>query len=435
MPKALSFVSLLGSALSLGSGHLLNGTHLYQADSTTASSQAEEKPTLKTEAQIRKGINSVEEELNALIGISSSEILGSKIIRDFANNEYLFVSFSGRGYGVLNVSNDDVVELAPFAPYPIDVNAETDDRYVPWVGFFQKEGENFRDLKTGLLISEAEREVLADESAEFLARSISDANEAEERESDGLSVANGSRIVKKSAPVNHSLSAGLLYADKEIPYAWYFKRNFNSFPSNDGDDCGYVAASMLLAYSEIFECTGYFSSSEAATYITPYNGTRSTVDGEATWDGVPKLSNAFPYGAWGSDIGGSTPSEIDSAIKGFLSKKSVSYSLYHRYWEFGSPQEPINSGHPVACFGNYEDPNGGDNFNHVTVVYGYYNDGKLLCHFGWNGYSQVVMSQLGMFHTGGFISIYNQSTHRHNKYFVDKSTGKRYCGCGRLMTC
>ena len=81
------------------------------------------------------------------------------------------------------------------------------------------------------------------------------------------------------------------------------------------------------------------------------------------------------------------------------------------------------------------DPDTGKNISHTTVVYGYYDDGKVLCHFGWDGYSQVVMSKLGMFSQGAVISIYNESSHCHNKYFIDKSSGKQYCGCGELMSC
>ena len=71
--------------------------------------------------------------------------------------------------------------------------------------------------------------------------------------------------------------------------------------------------------------------------------------------------------------------------------------------------------------------------DHAVVVYGLYDNTDVLCHFGWNGYTQVVMSRLGLFEQGFVTSIYNNSAHAHNTYFVLNNL--TYCGCGDLITC
>lgn len=48
----------------------------------------------------------------------------------------------------------------------------------------------------------------------------------------------------------------------------------------------------------------------------------------------------------------------------------------------------------------------------------------------------AVMPQLGTFKQTGVIAIYNKSGHIHNsRYFIDRATGKHYCGCGLLTSC
>ena len=224
----------------------------------------------------------------------------------------------------------------------------------------------------------------------------------------------------------------LVYADHEVPNSWYFKRNYDQYPKNPGNICGYVSASLLLAYNEIFKSTGYFSRAEASKYIEPYEGILRSNG----WDGVPILADSFPWKMWGEGIGESVPSTICSAIDSFLSAKGKNYDIYKYYWEFSTITDPIKDGVPAAYFGSMKkDQNSEKRINHVVTVYGYYDDGRLLCHYGWDGFSQVVMSQLGAFSLGGVVAIYNKSSHLHNRYFSDRVTKKNYCGCGVLMEC
>ena len=430
MLKFLSAVMLLGAiaALTNHSHQPINGTAESHISSILRHDVKIKK--IKSSSEKNRLISLAEEKMRETIGDESLKAKETRIVHDFVENEYLFVSFGSIGYDVVNVANDDVVEISPFAGMPF--SDEDNAYYVPWIGYFRRLGNLYFNVQDGHELSHDEVEKLKEESSRFAAQSVIDATENQTN----ANLCKKAKVgPKKTAtpPTNNPINSGIIYADHEVPYSWFFKRNYNQFPTNDTGTCGYVSASMLLAYNEIFKSTGYFSAKESADYITPYVGSFSPNG----WNGVPDLSDSFPKSVWGKNIGSSVPSTVHSAIDLFMNGKNKLYEVYEYVWKFATITDPVKEGCPAAYFGNIQSPTNSDAWaDHVVTVYGYYNDGKLLVHYGWEGYSQVVMSQLGIFKQGGVIAIYNKSEHVHNdRYFVDRSTGKRYCGCGRLMSC
>ncbi len=431
LSKALMLCAILGPSVQ------------SQKQSSTFVLENQSEKITYSKNKIKKICSINEADLSAsLIDLKMAELLkvdaisatATKTIHDFAGNDYVIATYGDLGYGILNVANDDVVEAAPFSPLPFDWNNE-DVRYVPWVGFYERRGSSFFDTKTGEEISIDTLNYLGIESQRFVEQSIDDKNEAVVEET--RSIKKSKYINTTSNTTNYPLETGLIYADVEVPYSWYFKRNATQYPANTTNskkegDCGYVAASLLLAYNEIFNSTGYFSKQQSAKYITPYTGIKL----ETGWDGVPTLADSFPRDVWGQEIGSSVPSTINDAIHQFMSGKGKEYEIYNYVWKFATVTDPIKQGVPAAYFGNI--PNANDDSKkiaHVVTAYGYYNNGDLLVHYGWDYKSQVVMSQLGLFDLGGVIAIYNKSSHKHNKYFADRITKKNYCGCGALMEC
>lgn len=417
--KKLSLISLIG--LSLVPFSFLTNKKKTQFSFAAIKEKA-------TATDIDFAIEEIEREYFNLGGIN--HVFGVKLLHDFDDNEFVFAKFEKNGYGIFNVANADVVELSPFGVVPFDWYC-SDVRYIPWIGFYEKQNGFYINNKSKRILGIEEASELKQISNSFIKQSIIDANDE--------AVALKKAPLRKSGnpSTNYDFKNGLIYADHEVPHSWYFKRNNEEFPKNKNNTCSYVAASMLLAYAELFECTGYFSKEEAAKYIIPYRGNRSFEHGEYTFDGVPDLIDGFPQKVWGEDIGDVGPATIDKEIHAFLrdAKKDVKYHNYYYLWELASITKPINDGFPAAYFGMQTDPNDGTAVSHTTVVYGYYDNGNVLCHFGWEGYTQVVMSKLGIFSQGGVVAIYNESDHRHNEYFIDKFSGKKYCGCGELMSC
>lgn len=421
--KRISVLGLTFLLLSLGTLQNLHPTSTYDANSFSFNRR------YASSSVIDEASSKIESELYSL-GIEDN-ISKIKILHDFDGNEYIFGLFSKQGYGIYNINNSDVVELAPFASLPFNWDC-TDVIYLPWVGFFERNNSNYFDAKTNIKLEDSYVSSLQERSKQFAKQSVLDAK--------NKPIPTQRNILKTSTPsTNHDPSNEIITADHEVPYSWYFKKNINSFQYNSNNTCGYIAASLLLAYSEIFKCTGYFSAEEAKKYITPYTGIRTfnTKKKEYEWDGVPDYYKEFPTDVWGENIGDAQPSTIDKAIHAFLNdrNKDVQYHNYFYYWKFASVTKPINDGFPAALFGMLPHPDTNKDISHTAVVYGYFDSGKLLCHFGWHDYSQVVMSELGLAQQGAVLSIYNESEHRHNEYFIDKYSGRKYCGCGELMSC
>lgn len=128
-------------------------------------------------ADVKTSAALIDEKMAELLRIETISATGTKTIHDFAGNDYVVATYGDLGYGILNVANDDVVEIAPFSPLPFDWDNE-DVRYVPWVGFYELNDGSFVNSKTGEQLSADNLSTLQTESERFVEQSIDDKNEA-----------------------------------------------------------------------------------------------------------------------------------------------------------------------------------------------------------------------------------------------------------------
>lgn len=366
-----------------------------------------------------------------LSGSNELQIKRIKTLCDFAGNQFVLTEFSTSGYSIYDVNSGTIVEVNVYGSSPyLDSTGEL--LYVPLNGYYARNGKVITDLIEGEAISEETAEYLAIYSEEYSKASAQSAKE------ENIDFVNGDSQIE---PADYEVHYGeeLVYADTEVPYSWYFKLNNDQFPHNGKSFCGYTAASMLLGYNEFFNSTGYFSEEESRKYINPYIGNiPSTWPSSAKTTspgGVPEIIDAFPTEVWGDDIGGSTPSDIDTAIKNFMDGKDKEFEIYNFVSIFANVYDPIKDGCPAILFGNLDHVQQSGKVMHAVVAYGSYDDGRLLCHYGWEGYQQVVISLPGLFEFGGVIAIFNKSRHIHNEYFKDAKSEILYCGCGEVMSC
>ena len=346
-------------------------------------------------------------------------------INDFEENKYVLVEFAPIGYLIYNVSNGDIVECAPisYSPY---LKTETKNLYyLPMVGYFSKVSGKYSNLMEKREVKEIELSSYKSESKRYHNKSLTKIDEKNVQRT-LIGSKKSVRRTRKNATVTNHFFGTMIYADTEVPYSWYFKKNYMDFAYLDTDEgcCGYVATALLLSYLEIFISTGYFSEAQRNQYITPYYGSQFYIS-------VPEVDDSFLY-ALGSNPGGASQGDIKRMINNFMSGKSKNYQIKETTGVFTNIEKPINDGYPAIYLGNMPDFNDG-NGNHAVVVYGLYDNTDVLCHFGWNGYTQVVMSRLGLFEAGGVTSIYNKSAHAHNTYFILNNL--TYCGCGEYITC
>lgn len=188
------------------------------------------------------------------------------------------------------------------------------------------------------------------------------------------------------------------YSSAEVPYSKYFKLLdgiTNPFPNNEGDDCGYVAASILLSYYACFQNPNIISSE----YISPVNNVEQNIE---QWDYVPCASQEFMHHLQEDFFQDSSVSiSIDLAIERYLFYTDISYTHEHSGLvvpTYSSLKSRIDQGIPCILFGNYNYVDNDSGYittagNHAVIVYGYdyYSDNNkmLLTHFGWDGYSEV----------------------------------------------
>lgn len=345
-------------------------------------------------------------------------------INDFEENKYVLVEFSPIGYLIYNVSNGDIVECAPtsYSPY---LKTETKNLYyLPMVGYFSKVSGKYSNLVEKREVKETELSSYKSESKRYHNKSLTKIDENNVQRT-LIGSKKSVRRTRKNATVTDHTAATMIYADVEVPHSWYFKKNVCNFAYLDTDEgcCGYIATALLLSYLEIFISTGYFTPAQSTQYIRTYNGSQFYV-------GVPEVTDNFLYEL--GNPGGTTQYQIKQMINNFMSGKSKNYQIKETTGVFANIEKPINDGFPAIYLGNMPDFNDGSG-DHCVVVYGLYDNTDVLCHFGWNGYTQVVMSRLGLFEAGGVTSIYNNSAHAHNTYFILNNL--TYCGCGEYITC
>ena len=418
--KILLLLSLISTVGITGSSYTSN---LTKTDTTN--NIIRKKGKLNSENKT-KSLNAVGEialeTLEQYIDASNYSIERIMEIRDFGDNSYVLVEFNPIGYLIYNVSNGDVVECAPLSQSPYLKTKSQNLLYLPMVGYFSNISGKYTNLMDNKEVNEKQFESYKKEARRYHNKALSKINEDNvnrtKKGSDKEVVRRRKNTVISYDPYT------MIYANTEVPSSWYFKKCEVEYAAAGDGSCGYIAAGLLLSYMEIFRSTGYFSSYQAQRYITEYNGS-------IFYTGVPRVDDDFLY-ELDSNLGGATLYELECAINSFMSGKNKSYTIKKSSGIFTNVKKPVKDGFPTIYAGNIEDFYGGSG-SHGVVVYGIYDNGNVLCHYGWAGYTQVVMSTLGLFSESGALSIYNNSNHVHNTYFI--LNGQTHCGCGDLITC
>lgn len=391
----------------------------------------------KTKPNSRQTNNAAILLLNDVIKYSNDagySIKRSIPVSDFSGNYYVLVEFNPFGYGIYCLGSGDFVELAPFARSPYEGFNNGDClRYVPNRGYYSKNSNgSFRELMSNTLVTRESENALAVQSTSIYSSVCTSVDYQKQS-----FVLNGEAVytpvTKGVVPgvdedANIKPSDRLVYADKEVPYSWYFKLNIDQFPKNTIEPgiCGYTALSMILGYHEIFSSAGYFSKEESKQYIKPSKGEYG--------HSVPEIVDEFPRAVWGKEIGRSTPFDMEVATSQFLSGKDVQYSDGDWYWVFSDIRREIDKGAPSIYFGEFRLFDN-DDYYHAMVVYGYFEEGdKLLCHWGYDGFSQVIANKRAFYNEGGYYTLINKTPHRHKAYFKS-DFGVFRCGCGMLVDC
>lgn len=179
-------------------------------------------------------------------------------------------------------------------------------------------------------------------------------------------------------------------SEYRVPYSYYFEKLdgvINSFPENVNGDCGYVAASILLSYYDLF----YNSDIIADEYITPVSNDSFL---EEEWTYFPCANMLFKnllhtfY-----DENATTSYSMHYIINSyFLTKDDVEgISFYNATLpNFTQICNQLSLNRPLILYGNFDFEG---RVNHGFIVYGFneisYTEKMLLAHLGWEDDSEV----------------------------------------------
>ncbi|ENY68890.1 Hypothetical protein MAU_2600 [Metamycoplasma auris 15026] len=209
------------------------------------------------------------------------------------------------------------------------------------------------------------------------------------------------------APLNNRITDRIIKADKEVSHSWWFKTlndNFGyAYPPEDfnytKDDrglCHYIAIALLLEYGQLFLSQETFSQNQLEKYMTKPT-TSNPLNDKYGYPTGPKFNKKLTFDLWfnhGKEAFFTSSSYLVSVMNSFQYEDKHKYPLYVQRRSAGwiKPWKWINDDKPCIVFGHI--PVAENELGwHAIVVYGYFDNGnKCLAHFGWEGYSQVIMS-------------------------------------------
>ena len=369
------------------------------------------------------------EEIYNLTKSFNYEIEYITFVKDFSNNIFAVATYSPGGYAILHVKTGIFIEVSTNAIFEYEKSEIENKYYVPLYGFFNESGKKIKYENT----------ISAQDSYSRLnhLKEISNklnTNYTKYTNFENLEKLKGSKefiykekfnVVEKTSEIEICKDAPK--AKYEVPYSWYFRLNDKEFPKNNGNgggNCGYVSMAMMLLYADMFWSAGYLSVYDYENFITKANGNYGSV--------VPTFSNDFIDYHW-PNSSSLVPLDAGDLVDEFMNGKSIDYDCKTTIWVFfKSIDDLIKDGMPVSYYGSLYDKDG-KKINHAVTVYGSYDDGRLLAHYGGVNMHQVIMSKAGMFELGGYMYIENYEPHVHRRYILNNE--KAYCGCGFLMSC
>ena len=390
----------------------------------------------KNEYQKKRQISTINEifldEIEAIGGINYG-IEYTVIVTDFNGNEFAVCKYNPAGFAILNIGNGTIMEISTNSNFNFNKNELIGSYYVPLEGFYKiinnemiKLGDNYvvntSDIKAlKSLINKHEKNYYSYTDNKNLYLMKNGINKQTKKNT----------FIDISHSGNDENRVDAPRALYEVPFSWYFRNNFTSFPKNKSGTCGYTAASLLLMYNEVYFTPGFFTPLEREKYIKTALGPFGSK--------VPELKDNFVDEVW-PNAGSSEPAGIKREIDDFLDGKNLNYDAVRYYAFFGKNViDLVKEGYPVAYFGNLpkndENVNDGDLANHAIVVYGVYSDERLLTHYGHDNFSQVIIHRGTVFQEGGRVWIENYGAHKHHGYFMDTNLVKIYCGCGAILKC
>ena len=335
-------------------------------------------------------IAELESQANDLLELSGDNAIDIQIsqvstISDFAGNSYTLVECTPSGYMIYHDASGVFVEASAVAPSPY---AGTNGQKIyggpnEYYTIAQVEGETvFEYTKTDEVILASDVAVYAEASETLNDVLVENQNVAV------LNYVENNQPLNLVSPTSTEVN-GITYVKSRSFLTSLLRPGYTTI---DGSGiCGYIAATMLLAYEQFANSTGTFN---PADYWWDSSLSGYVINSEFTED-LYELGESLGYGT------STTSVAIHYTVKKYLENEDVDAthtSLYSPIANNITIANKIKDDRPVIWFGLISEYSTGDrtNLTHAVLVYGY--DYSLLggygfvAHFGWNDASIVTYS-------------------------------------------
>lgn len=304
---------------------------------------------------------------------SERSIANTKVVYDFAGNEYTVVECTPTGYIIFNNASATVLESAENSQSPY-LGVSGDLYYAGPTHYYSYNNNQYTHTILGTVMSDSEASLRRDICREAQ-----------------IALNLNAEVQIENSPISDDIvplaSSGYTYiGDNRDFFEQMDEKDEMGYWSTGGGVCGYVAAGIVLLYYDNFHNDEFIDDSE-------YNLTSSDygyyfTDGSLTEYLYKEIGvNTLKYGT------SLNASKVANVLRTYLSNDR---GITAKTWTVNTPAKSdvvaqLKLNRPVIYVDRWNLPSRGGNgtTDHDIVVYGYNSSNKLIAHFGWGGYSHV----------------------------------------------
>ncbi len=357
---------------------------------------------MKNEVEKINLLNLVQSHIEfAMEGDGQRNINSIKELKDFVGSTYTLFELNPIGYIIYHNDSGIMFEYASKSKSPY-LNYNENLYYGGMKNYFYKENDiYYNTLIENEIVSEKESSYLKENSSIIYNRNLDLPNQ------------NNLDFVCGKTDMSYVLSSWedegelVAYANVQpkISMESFFKPLTSSYDigyttvGNSGV-CGYIAANLVLAYNAL----AYDTFLVFDKYLDKAN---RTLKGSALTRELIRQHGKDPDG---DSIGGTTADSMGDCVRNYLKNVSGGTKSWKvtTWWGIINSTGAISKNQPPILFGNMISPSTSSNTstvmnntlsddgayggsNHAVVAYGYSNSNYRV-HYGWSGYSDVILN-------------------------------------------
>lgn len=306
-------------------------------------------------------------------------------IYDVNNNVYYLYEVGSVAYFIFDPISQRYLEGSPCAPSPyLDKTGKL--VYIGPMNYFVQATDNYQHTILGVSYDISSAEIL----------SLQDAFSAKMTTIQQMATSKNTIPESATRGVYDNMIEDDCSDEGYINYyiQGYSNIRYATYPANEGNTCGYVAATLILYYWHKMN-GGVIPSA----YLNA-NGTLKTT-GTTTEDNLQKKLISLGNG------GGSWGLEIRDVLIEYCEWRNIGATSTYYFTGIGYRDE-LHNNRPAILFGLLPDLAGGLPILHAVTAYGFHFDDEdavvsTIVHYGWPGYSQVYLDD-GLI---GSVTLFN----------------------------